>query len=185
MATGFTHVREILEGFEGDDVGAMLTQVGVSFGRKAPSTIGALLSSAFIRVGAELEGVFSLGSSDVAAMLQAATEAVAERGKVTTGMRTILDAMDAGAVAAAKAAARGVDPTVVFREAADGARTGAEATAAMEPRVGRAGWIKDRARGTQDAGAVAWAMFLDALAEAVARSDQLVSATLHDPTHDA
>jgi hypothetical protein len=35
----------------------------------------------------------------------------------------------------------------------------------MEPRHGRAAWIPERARGTPDAGAVAWAIFVGGLAE--------------------
>ncbi len=169
LATGFAHVRAMLEGFEGDDTGAMLTQVGVCLGRKAPSTIGALLATAFIRAGRKLDGISGLESPNIVEMLDAATDGVSERGKVTTGMRTILDAMDAGAVAAASASAQGLDPTVVVLEAAAGARIGAEATAQMEPQVGRAGWIKERARGTQDAGAVAWATFMDGLAAGFAK----------------
>jgi len=167
LATGFTYVQEVLSKHEGDDVGAMLIQVGIGFGRKAPSTIGALLATAFLRAGRELTGVSSLDAFHIAAILEAAAAGVSERGEVTTGMRTILDAMDAGAVAAADAAAHGLGPSIALRNAADGACAGAEATALMEPMVGRAGWIKDRARGTKDAGAVAWAVFLDALAQAV------------------
>lgn len=35
----------------------------------------------------------------------------------------------------------------------------------MEPKFGRAAWIPERARGTKDAGAIAWALWVDALAE--------------------
>lgn len=168
LATGFSHVREVLESSDGVDAGAMLSSVGVVLGRTAPSTIGALLATAFIRAGRELDGVSDIDTLHIAAMLEAATAGVSERGKVTTGMRTIVDAMDAGAVAARAAAVHDLDPASAMREAAAAAWTGAEATAQMEPKVGRAAWIKDRARGTQDAGAVAWATLLDGLAEGFA-----------------
>ena len=165
LATGFTHVREMLEGFEQDDVGAMLKQIGIELGRKAPSTIGALLATAFMRAGRDLDGVSGLDAPQVVVLLTSVAAGVAERGHVTTGMRTILDAMESGAAAAADASDRGANATLALREAAAGARAGAEATADMEPQVGRAGWIKDRARGTADAGAVAWATFLDGLVD--------------------
>jgi dihydroxyacetone kinase len=165
LSTGFTSVAEMLGDFDGRDAGAMLTQVGVVIGRKAPSTIGALLMTAFLRAGRAVNGVSDLDAAQVAALLAAATSGVSERGEVTLGMRTIVDALDGSAASAAEAAAAGVDAAGALRQAAVGARAGAEATALMEPRVGRAGWLKDRARGAKDGGAVAWAVFMEGMAE--------------------
>jgi hypothetical protein len=47
---------------------------------------------------------------------------------------------------------------------AAGAADGAAATAGMKPRVGRAGWVGERAHGLVDAGAAAWAVIAGALA---------------------
>jgi dihydroxyacetone kinase len=168
LAVGFTCVRETLSVVGDENVGAMLTQVGGTLARAAPSTIGALLATAFMRAGRQLNGVSELEAADVAAMLRAAAAGVAERGGVTTGQRTVLDAMDASAVAAESALERGLGPIETLREAAAGARAGAEATAMMEPQVGRAAWIRDRAFGRLDGGAVAWATFVNGLADGIA-----------------
>jgi dihydroxyacetone kinase-like protein len=165
LATGFEHVRAALDELDEADVGAMLTRVGVELGRKAPSTIGTLMATAFLRAGKRLAGVSYLQTHDVAAMLDAACSGVAERGGAAVGERTILDAMSATAAEAAKASASGADPENALAAAAIGAEAGAAATSQMEPRHGRAGWIPDRARGTKDAGAVAWAVYLTGLAE--------------------
>ncbi len=165
LAMGFTHVREALDASEATDAGRLLTETGQQLARKAPSTIGALLATAFMRAGAALSGVDSLGSPDIQRMLQAAFDGVAERGGAALGQRTILDAMSAAAQSATAAESAGRGPLDALRAAADGARAGADATANMEPVFGRAAWIADRARGTKDAGAVAWAIYMDALAQ--------------------
>jgi dihydroxyacetone kinase len=77
----------------------------------------------------------------------------------------VLDAMDAAAGAAERAAADGLPAGAALEQAADAAWAAAKATAEMEPKHGRAAWISERARGTPDAGAVAWAVFVGGLAE--------------------
>jgi dihydroxyacetone kinase-like protein len=162
LAIGFAYVRELVQKDEGDNLGALLVQTGAVFAQKAPSTMGALLATAFAEAGRQLDGVSAMTTAHVTAMLDAAAKGVAERGKVTTGQRTVLDAM----VAAAEAAGQCQHgPVFALRQAATSALAAAEATADMEPQVGRAGWIRERARGHADAGATAWATFLSGLAD--------------------
>jgi phosphoenolpyruvate---glycerone phosphotransferase subunit DhaL len=167
LASGFMHVRAALEdsGLDQGDIGALLKQAGSVLARKAPSTIGALLATAFMRAGGELNGCTELDAGQAARLLRSASDAVAERGRVVVGQRTVVDAMAPAAEAGAEASRRSSDPVEVFRAAAAAASLGAEATAEMEPVVGRAGWIADRARGHADAGATAWAIIVAAIAE--------------------
>lgn len=166
LAVGFGHVRNALDADpDGGEIGAMLAKAGGELARKAPSTIGALLATAFLRAGTTLSGVEGMQASEVAILLRVAATAVAERGGAAAGQRTILDAMLVAAEAAEAAALRGIDGPETLQIAATAAKVAAQATAEMEPQLGRAGWIKDRAWGTPDAGAVAWAIFLDGLAD--------------------
>ena len=165
LAMGFTHLNRWLETFDGDDVGALLFAYGAELARTAPSTIGTLLATAYMRAGKQVSGLTELQGPDVAALLEAAANGVAERGRADVGQRTILDAMFPSSSAAADAVEQGRDAQDAMRAAAIAARAGADATAQMEPQHGRAGWIKDRARGLEDAGAVAWAIYLGGLAD--------------------
>ncbi|WP_432536027.1 dihydroxyacetone kinase subunit DhaK [Kineococcus arenarius] len=88
--------------------------------------------------------------------LREAAGAVTRVGGAQPGDRTMLDALVAGAQVPGSLAD-------VVRAAADGA----EATAAMTPRRGRASYVGERAVGTPDAGAVGVALVLAALADAV------------------
>jgi phosphoenolpyruvate---glycerone phosphotransferase subunit DhaL len=169
LATGFTAVRTLLETQQFEDVGTMLTALGRELGRRAPSTLGTLLAGAFGRMGTQVKGVLNLSPEQLTDALSAAAEAVADRGGVTVGQRTVLDAMEPSARAAAAAAAEGSDVATVASRAAQAARQGAADTARMSPQVGRAAWIGDRVIGEPDAGATAWAVILDAFAAGVAR----------------
>jgi dihydroxyacetone kinase len=166
LASGFAHVQEALATLDATDAGALLVEVGRQLARNAPSTIGALLGTAFLRAGKQLEGVLAVDARQVAVMLDAAAAGVVERGGAAPGQRTIIDAMVPAAAAATTAAERGADAIGALAAAAEAAQAGVYATTEMEPQVGRAGWIADRARGHQDAGAAAWAIYLAALTQA-------------------
>jgi dihydroxyacetone kinase len=167
LATGFKAVAEKLRDLGEVPPGAMLVQVGHELADKAPSTMGTLLAWAHITAGRELDGADALSPDDVATFFRSAQKAVSDRGKAKAGERTILDAMFPSADAAERVASEGQDVVGVFRSAAAAAASGAEATAGMSPRHGRAGWIGERAKGRPDAGATAWAIYVLALADGV------------------
>ena len=177
LATGFSHVGSALEQMDGDDAGALLVEAGTQLARKAPSTIGALLGTAFMRAGAALRGVEALDSHHVVQLLSAALNGVVERGGAAPGQRTIVDGLDGSVAAAEQAETAGLLPVDVLAKAAEGAAAAADATANMEPQFGRAAWISDRARGSKDAGAVAWALYLGALAKACAQAQDVSADT--------
>lgn len=164
LATGFGAIRPLIETPPAEDAGQLLAQIGMQLGRAAPSTMGTLTATAFLRAGTKVRGKTDLTADDLAGMLEAAAQGIKDRGKADVGQRTALDALVPAAEAARAAAAAGQPPAAVLAQAADAAEAGAAATADMEPKVGRAAWIADRARGHRDAGATAWATILRSLA---------------------
>jgi phosphoenolpyruvate---glycerone phosphotransferase subunit DhaL len=92
----------------------------------------------------------------VAEAAQAAVEGMCERGRCAEGDRTVVDAM----APAARALTDGSD----LRAAAAAAVEGANRTAELVPRRGRAAYAPGRVRGHVDAGAWAAAVFWTALA---------------------
>jgi phosphoenolpyruvate---glycerone phosphotransferase subunit DhaL len=167
LATGFKAVAEKLPKLGEVAPGTLLVEVGTELARKAPSTIGTLLAWAHITAGRELDGVEALSPADIGTFFRFAQKAVSDRGRAEPGERTILDAMFPSADAAERAASEGQNVVDVFRSAAAAAALGAEETADMSPRHGRAGWIGERAKGRPDAGARAWAIYVSALADGV------------------
>jgi dihydroxyacetone kinase-like protein len=112
---------------------------------------GPLWGTALLRAGRALDRGGTLADA-----AQAAVEGMCERGRCAEGDCTMVDAM----APAARALADGGDLHAAARASAEGA----EATASLEPRRGRAARAPDRARGHVDAGAQAASLFWSALA---------------------
>jgi dihydroxyacetone kinase-like protein len=80
----------------------------------------------------------------------------------------MVDAMAPAAEAVAAAAASGADVVAALTAAARAARAGAEETASLVARRGRASYVGEVARGIVDPGAATLALFLESGAAAVA-----------------
>jgi hypothetical protein len=143
-----------------------IRKCGTEIARKAPSTGGTLL--AFALMAAAKAGVDprAPAAERVAAYVEAAAASIAQRGQVGPGDRTMLDAIEPAALAIRRIATGGGDAATAAREAAAAADQGAAGTASMAAKVGRAGWLADRAAGHEDAGARLVAMAFAAAAKA-------------------
>jgi dihydroxyacetone kinase-like protein len=100
-------------------------------------------------------------------MLEAAAAEMGRRGRAREGDRTMLDALGPAARAARATASRGDGVEDVIAAASGAAEAGAEATAGMVARVGRATRFGERAIGHPDPGAVSVAIVLRAAAGAL------------------
>ena len=97
------------ENMEAGDIGKTLMKGGMKMSSLVPSTMGTLMSSGIMEGGKALKGKDAMGPRELADCLTAFAAGVQKRGKCQPGDRTILDALDAGAQAAAKAAEEGGD----------------------------------------------------------------------------
>lgn len=147
--------------------GAALRRLGRAIASGAPSTGGTLIAFAFMAAGnADLPEAEP--GARIAAVLEGARTAIAEKGGVAVGDRTMLDALAPAVEAFRIALSEGGSIAEAAATAAVAAEAGAQATTGMEPTVGRAGWLKDRARGNEDPGARLVAIAIKAAADRVA-----------------
>lgn len=123
-------------------------------------TSGPLLGLWFGRIGA-VSGV-EVTATDLASALGAATAAVQRLGNAQVGHKTMVDAMVPATSALTEAAVSGATLSAALNSAATAARLGAESTRAMLARRGRAAYVGEHARGVEDPGASAIAMFFAA-----------------------
>lgn len=130
-----------------------IRRCGTELARKAPSTGGTLLAFSFLAAAKAEIDPDAAPVARAAGYIEAAARSVAERGRVGPGDRTMLDALLPAADAVRDAAKREDDAGAAAAAAADAADAGATATATMAAKVGRAGWLADRAAGHEDAGA--------------------------------
>jgi dihydroxyacetone kinase len=130
-----------------------IRRCGTEIARRAPSTGGTLLAFALMAAAKAAVDHDAQPVRRAATYLDAAARSIAERGQVARGDRTMLDALRPAAEAVQRVADEGGDSAAAARAAASAADAGARATATMAARVGRAGWLADRAAGHEDAGA--------------------------------
>ena len=139
----------------GDSVKQLVLALGKEISKAAPSTFGTLYASGFLAAGLALNDEDD-ALTQLKTGLHAALEKIAQRGKSEEGQRTLLDALGPGSRAASLAT--DIPSALASAAVADG--EGVEATKAMPPQHGRAGWIGERAKGIADAGAtVIWRSF--------------------------
>jgi dihydroxyacetone kinase len=130
-----------------------IRRCGTELARRAPSTGGTLLAFAFMAAGKAGVDPAAPPVERAAGYLDAAARSIAERGRVAPGERTMLDALRPAADAVRSAADAGADVATAAGLAAQAADDGARATMSMDAKVGRAGWLAERAAGSEDAGA--------------------------------
>ncbi len=144
---------EVAPSIVGLDPAAAAKAIGLALARRAPSTGGTLIAFACLAAAKVEAPVNASATAILADLLAAARDEVAARGKVTTGDRTMLDALAPATDAIRAAADDGSTVATALGRAAVTADAGATATTDMAATTGRAGWLADRARGHEDAGA--------------------------------
>jgi len=166
MCKAFIAADQALAGSSETDVGKFLMQAGMTMARAAPSTMGTLMGTGFMRGGKALKGKTACDPSDLAAFFRAFSDGLQDRGKAKPGDKTVVDVLDPVAVAAEAAAGSG-DMVAVAAAIRDAAGQGEEASRGMRSEHGRAAIYREQTIGKPDPGAVAGRLMVEAFASAL------------------
>ncbi len=126
---------------------------------------GPFYAVALTRAGRFLETCETIDGGAIAKAFRIAVEAISEIGGAKPNDRTMLDALHPALLALEAARKQGLDGKAAWRKAADAAEAGAQATASMSPKLGRASYLGERAVGAPDGGAAAVAIWMKAIGE--------------------
>lgn len=159
----------IAEG-EGAGISKLLRTAGAAMARAAPSTMGTLTATGFLRASKATEGKVTLATADVAAFWRAYRDGVAERGKAKLGDKTVLDVLDPIAVTLEAQAASGATLSDALAVTADAAREALEATKSMSAQHGKAAAFREKTIGLQDAGATVGYLLIERMRAFVAET---------------
>ncbi len=168
MDRGFTAVGAKLDAGTASDVGTVLKLVASTLISTVGGASGPLYGTAFLRAGTALTGKEALTLADCVAGLNAAVQGIRDRGKATTGEKTMLDALVPAQAALAAAEAEELAIPAAFDRAATAAEEGAKATIPLQASKGRASYLGERSIGHQDPGATSSALMLRAVADTLA-----------------
>jgi triose/dihydroxyacetone kinase / FAD-AMP lyase (cyclizing) len=166
MARGGKAVLDAVNLYPLDDVPATLKALGHTLRRELGGSSGPLYGVFFLRIGGVLEAARSTGLAQWVEALQQGSRAITELGGAKPGDRTMLDALDPFA----RTLKQGIDGKATrdaIAVAVEAAQRGAEATAQMKPRLGRSSYLGERVLGHPDPGAMAVAIWLRAVCDAI------------------
>ncbi|MFP5077926.1 dihydroxyacetone kinase family protein [Rhizobium sp. YIM 134829] len=168
MSKSFAAAAEAVAA-EGEAAGIakLLRTAGATMARTAPSTMGTLTATGFLRASKAIETQQSLGSSEMAAFWVAFRDGIAERGKARVGDKTIVDVLDPVARALERHAADGASLATALAAAADAAEEALENTKSLVAQHGKAAAFQEKTVGLQDAGATVGALLVRRLSDFV------------------
>ena len=140
--------------------GAVLNVVATAF-MHTGGTSGPLFGMWFMQLARAAGAAPEIGLAELSAGVGAGLEGIQQLGKAEPGDKTMVDALAPAAAALAAAAESGDAARDRTRRAAAAARAGADATAPMLARRGRASYVGEAARGVCDPGAFTVALLFE------------------------
>ena len=163
MQAAFSALKEYLDNDETTDIGMSLMKASMACNKAAPSTMGTLVSSGIMAMAKAYKGKSELSDEDVARIPELFFNAIKERGKAEVGDKTILDALHPMYNAVNEEFAASGDLLSAYKKGAEAAKEGAENTAGMVAKMGRARWIGERSQENMDAGAYMLSLLMNEL----------------------
>lgn len=145
------------------DVSGGLMAMANAMRKAIGGSSGPFYATGLMRASRHLAGIEKPTAQQMAEAFVAAVLAVSELGGAKPGDRTMIDALHPAAETFRDKLAAGASADEAWRSASAAGIAGAEATASMRPRLGRASYLGERAIGHPDAGAVAVSIWLEAI----------------------
>lgn len=164
---GLYAVQSKMPDMSGQDIGAILTSVGMTLVSVMGGTSGPLLGTLFVQMGRKTQGKIELSLRDWMEAMQAGVDGVIARGKAQVGDKTMLDAFVPAVEALQAAVAQSTPMKIALQRAADAAKFGRDETALLVARKGRASYIGERGVGSIDPGAANAYLFVQAMADVI------------------
>jgi len=151
-----------------DPISRTIQLAGMAISKAAPSTMGTLVATGFMRGGKALETTSAIGTAEMSLFWKAFLNGVIERGKAKRGDKTLIDVLAPVSESLAGSVAQGVDLPAAMAAAAVAAAEGLEATKGMIAQHGKAACFQEKTLGLQDAGATVGFLITDSLRAFVA-----------------
>ena len=153
MSKAFTAVYDELRDTAETDIGKILMKAGMLMAKAAPSTMGTIMGTGFMRGGKTISGKDAISTTDLAEFFQAFVTGIMERGKAKPGEKTVIDSLKP--VADTLVGLKGEDVEKALQEALLSSEKGLESTKNMVAQHGRIAYYKEQSKGQEDPGATA------------------------------
>lgn len=153
MNRGFQKVLAKTETFEGQDIGAILKNTGMTLISSVGGAAGPLYGKFFMQLGISLKGKMELSLEDLSNGISKGLDGVKGIGKASVGDKTMVDVWEP----VVKSLQESLKQNETLEQAAEkmaiAAETGMKSTINMIAKKGRASYLGERSIGHQDPGA--------------------------------
>jgi len=163
MNKAFDAMHASVAAGSGESLGRNLQRAGMAAAKAAPSTMGTLVATGFLRGGKALDAAEAIGTAEMAAFWAAFLAGVEERGKARRGDKTLIDVLAPISESMAASRDRGAALGPALDDATRAAAGGLEATKLLMAQHGKAAAFRDKTVGLQDAGATVAFLLVDAM----------------------
>jgi phosphoenolpyruvate---glycerone phosphotransferase subunit DhaL len=133
--------------------GKLLIRLGMVIAKAAPSTMGTLVATGFMKGGKSIEAVEQIGTQELATFFDNFVRSIMERGKSAPGNKTIIDTVNPAAMALRAGANKNSSLMEAITAARSASKQGLEDSTRMKAQHGRAAYYQDDSIGKQDGGA--------------------------------
>jgi phosphoenolpyruvate---glycerone phosphotransferase subunit DhaL len=165
MDRGFGAVDAKLTGVADSDIGNILKTTGMTLVSTVGGAGGPLYGTFFMKAGTVIGAKNEMSGQDWLAALDAGLAGVQQRGKATTGEKTMVDALTPARDALRAALEQGQDLGQALAASANAAEQGMKATIPLLATKGRASYLGERSIGHQDPGATSSYLMLKCAAD--------------------
>lgn len=167
MARGSRAAAEAAQWLVGEGAGAQTALVGAGdrWSESAGGASGALWGAALTAAGNALGDDEAVDAEAQVRAIRALVASIARLGGASVGDKTMLCAQVPFAETFETVVANGGDAADAWRQAAAVATSAAEATATLEPKIGRARVLAQRSIGSPDPGAVSFSFIVTTVAD--------------------
>ena len=163
MNKAFTAAAASVSANVADPIGKTLQLAGMAIAKAAPSTMGTLTATGFMRGGKAIGDCASLSTSEFATFWRAYHDGVVERGKAKPGDKTLVDVLGPITLSLETSASAGVALPDALVQATEAAANALEGTKAMVAQHGKAACFQEKSLGLQDAGATVGFLIIDTM----------------------
>jgi dihydroxyacetone kinase-like protein len=165
MSAAFTAASDFAEVYGEDDIGMLLSKAGMAMSKAAPSTMGTLMGTGFMRGGKALKGKNEIGLPDLSLFWDAFVTGLMDRGKAKPGDKTIIDALYPAMLVLKEEADENTDIYPAFLKAQKAANDGVETAKALQAQFGKAAYYGEKSRGQIDPGSIVGKLLIDTFTE--------------------
>lgn len=153
MNRGFQKVLAKTESFEGQDIGAILKNTGMTLISSVGGAAGPLYGKFFMQMGISLKGKMELSLEDLSNGLTKGLDGVKGIGKASVGDKTMVDVWEPVVKSLHESLSQNETLEMAAEKMATAAETGMKSTINMIAKKGRASYLGERSIGHQDPGA--------------------------------